>query len=452
MFTNEFISLCQSYAKKRNDVLDETIENSKKFCKYSIEHYSYVLEFNYVKKESVYVAPSSLYCTLKLRKNSVVHYHLTDIIPFLNRKTFKSCYFWNIECPERLHSCFESLETTLDIILPQIAPFTADDTLLAESLFQSYKNIFSLKSNDIDFGKIDDKNDFAYSYFFSLQKVRDEYIFSRYSKFAPYALLLKNNMDKALVKYEKLNQKNKLLEYEKLLIEHIHNSGDNEFHAFDAQCDTSISNKLMSPASGLKAFLICYIISSIFFCSFCAVYNLIASINTIVFLSAPWYVGFLCAGLCSVFGAIAFFSYMPNRHLTKTQRQNFSKILVSKGVKKVSFATFAFSVAAALFLVTMIMISNVRFYKDSIQFEDQSYNYNQVDSVYYIEARYNIYGDRIERASYVILFDDKTSLDLDGSTSVKFTEKEVLPLLKSKGIDVRFADSERDLPWYSDLE
>ena len=105
MFTNEFISLCQSYAKKRNDVLDETIENSKKFCKYSVEHYSYVLEFNYVKKESVYVAPSSLYCTLKLRKNSVVHYHLTDIIPFLNRKTFKSCYFWNIECPERLHSC-----------------------------------------------------------------------------------------------------------------------------------------------------------------------------------------------------------------------------------------------------------------------------------------------------------------------------------------------------------
>ena len=49
----------------------------------------------------------------------------------------------------------------------------------------------------------------------------------------------------------------------------------------------------------------------------------------------------------------------------------------------------------------------------------------------------------------MILFEDKTSLDLDGSTSVEFTEKEVLPILKNKGYDVYFADSEKDLPWYS---
>lgn len=59
-------------------------------------------------------------------------------------------------------------------------------------------------------------------------------------------------------------------------------------------------------------------------------------------------------------------------------------------------------------------------------------------------------GDRIERGSYVILFDDKTSLDLDGYTSVEFAEKKVLPILKGKGIGVKNADSERDLPWYTE--
>ncbi len=450
MFTKEFILLCQSYAKKRTDVLFENFEDSKKLCKYSIEFYNCILEFRYVKKESTLIKPSSLYCILRLRKNSIVHYHLTDIIPFLRQKTFKSCYFWNIESPERLTSCFESLEETLENVYSQIDPFLTDDTLLAESLFQSYKNIYNLKPDDIDFRKIDDENDFTHSYFLSLQKMRDEYIFSRYSNFAPYRLLLKNDIVKALPKYEKLNQKNKLLEYEKSLINHIINSKKSEFHAFDSSCDTSISTKLMSPVSGLKAFIVCFIFSSIFFCGFCAVYNLISSINTLVLLSAPWYIGFLCAGLCSIFGAITFFVYMPNKHLSKIERQNFSKILVSKGVKNFSFVIFALSIVASIFFAVMIMISNVRFYKDSIKFDNISYNYNQINSVYHIDARYNDYGDRIERASYVILFDDKTSLDLDGYTSVEFTEKEVLTLLKDKGFDINLADSQKDLPWYSE--
>jgi len=451
VFTNEFILACKDFANKRSDVLSEEIDDTKKICKYKIEFYNYILEFRYVKKESAFFKPSSLYCVIRLRKNSVVYYHLTDIIPFLEHKTFKSCYFWHIENPERLTSCFESLTATLENITSQLVPFLSDDSILLNSLFSSYKTIYRLKDTDIDFDKIDDPKDYAQSYFLSLQNMRDGYIFSRYSNFTPYALLLKNKVSKALDKYEKLNQKHKLLEYEKHLINHIINSKNREFSAFESSCDTSLAEKLITPLTGIIEFAIVFALSSIFFCGIFSIYNLIISINALVVLSAPWSLGFLCAGLCSVFGAITHVANKPiaNKHLTKKERNDFSNILHSKGVKKFSFIIFLLSIAVSMFFAIMILISNVRFYDDKICFENKNYYYDDIDSVYYIESRYNIYGERIDRASYVILFDDKTSLDLDGYTTIEHTEKDVLPLLKNKGFDIKTVDSERELPWYT---
>lgn len=57
MFTQNFISLCKEYTQDRQDVLDETIVDSKKFCKYNIEFLSYVLEFVYVKKKRLITNP-----------------------------------------------------------------------------------------------------------------------------------------------------------------------------------------------------------------------------------------------------------------------------------------------------------------------------------------------------------------------------------------------------------
>lgn len=451
MLTNEFISICKDFAG-RNDVLSEEIDDSKKICKYKIEFYRYILEFRYVKKSSAFVKPSSLYCVISLRKNSVVHYQLTDIIPFLENKTFKSCYFWNIENPERLKSCFESLTATLENITSQLAPLLSDDSILLQSLFESYKSLYNLKETDIDFDKIDNPDDYAHHYFMSIQNMRDEYIFSRYCNFGPYALLLKNKVDKALDKYEKLNQKDKLLPYEKLLIDNIVHSENREFRPFEPSCDTSAAEKLINPLSALIWFAVVFAVSSVFFCGIFCVYNLIISANTQVVLASPWYTGYICALLCSVFGAIAFSAINPiaNKHLTKKERKDFSNILISKGEKKFSLIIFVLSIAVSMFFAIMILISNVRFYDNKLIFDRKTYYYDSIDSVYYIESRHNMDGDRIERGSYVILFDDKTSLDLDGYTSVEFAEKKVLPILKGKGIGVNNADSERDLPWYTE--
>ena len=98
----------------------------------------------------------------------------------------------------------------------------------------------------------------------------------------------------------------------------------------------------------------------------------------------------------------------------------------------------------------MILKNNVRFYDNKIAFDNKIYSYEDIDSVYYIESRYNVYDERIERGSYVILFGDKTSLDLDGYTSIEYAEKEVLPLLKNKGFNINGVNSEKELPWYTE--
>lgn len=410
------------------------------------------LNLDMSKKESLYFKPSSLYCVIYLSKNSVVYYHLTDLIPYLEYKVFQPCYFWCIESPGRLASCFQSLLDTLENVISQLSSSSLDEGTFFDALINNYKAVYSIKDKDLDFSKIECAEDYAQSYFLSLQNTRDGYLFSRYSNFAPYTLLLKNKVDKALIKYEKLNQKGKLLDYEKSLIRHISGSQNGEFFGFDPACDSADkAEKLLTPLAFLRAFLIVYPVASFIFCGCFALYNLIISIDTIIVLCAPWYMGFLCAGFCSVFGAIAFLTQHPhpNRHLNKEEQKNLLKVLVSKSLNKFILIIFAISVSVSIFFAVMIMIPSIKFYDDRVAFYGNTYSYNDINSVYYISARYNVYGDRVERGSYVILFDDKTSLDLDGFASVKLTEREVLPLLKGKGFDVKFADSEKELPWYT---
>lgn len=452
MLTNEFISLCKDYAEKCSHVLAQEAEDSKKVCKYKIFFHSHCVEFRYVKKESLYFKPSSLYCVIYLNKNSVVYYHLTDLIPYLECPSFQPCYFCCIESPERLNSCFDHLVDTLEHITSQLSSCLSKETALSEALFSSYQTIYALKETDLDFSKIEKPEEYEQSYFLSLQAMRDGYLFSRFSNFAPYALLLKNKPAKALKKYKQLDQKGKLLEYEKHLMNHIAASRKHALFVFDSPCVSSINaEKLLSPLSAVKSFLIVFAITSVLFCSCFALYNFIISANALIVLSVPWYMGFICAGFCSVFGGIALLSHMPipSKSLSKEQQKDLLKILVPKGVKKLTLITFALSLAFSIFLAVMMLIPNVRFYDEQIAFNDKNYRYNEINSVYYICARYNVYGDRINRGSYVILFDDQTSLDLDGSTTVARTKKEILPLLKSKGFEVKYADSEKDLPWYT---
>ncbi len=458
MLKNEFITLCNDYAKSRDDVIHIEQGETKKYYSYAIEFFRYKVEFRYTKKESVFIKNGSLYCVIYPFKYSCAYYHLTDIIPLLENKNFKACYFPLVESRERMQTCFSNLACILKGVTSGIEPLIEEGTLLRNSLYESYKTVYNLKEDEIDFSKIDDKQEYNHDYFLRLQEMRDGYLFSTFSTAAAYSNLLKGKVDKAIERYKKAERKGKLLEYEKQLLLFLENPQNRGFEFMSNACDsTKKANSFNSFLSSILAFLVVFILSSIVFCGLIALYNFLVSRDTLVLLSAPWYIGCLCAGLCSVFGAIAFFPFMPNKKLTKEERINFSKLLISKGVRKFALIVFVISVIISLIFAVLIMRANVRFYDNKIAFsygefgeKTKNHTYEEIDSVYFIKARYNVYDERIERSSYVILFKDKTSVDLDGFATVEQTENQVLPLLKEKGFDVMQADSEKQLPWYTE--
>lgn len=445
MLTNEFIELCKSYSKTHDDVIYECVEDDKKLCRYTIEFFRYIVEFRYAKKESTFIKKSSLYCVIKLNKNSQVYYHLPDIIPYLSQKNFDPCYFGLIENKKRLEKCFSSLKNILESVLLQIEPYITGEIHLRSRLFEFYKKYFALKEGDIDFSKIDIPDEYDSKFFAYLQKNRDGLIFSRFFNFTPYALLLKNKPEKALKKYEKLRLKDQLFKYEECLIDYIKKP---ESVALNPKIDINAELNFMAFSSHVKTFFIVTAIASVPFCGFFAIFNYILSCISIVHLSAPWYIGLLCAMLCGVFGAIAFFQYVPNRFYNKKEMKEYADLFISKPLKICCRIAFITSVIVAIVFTVLIARENVLFNNNSIKFDSKEYAYSQIDSVYYIKARYNEFDERIERGSYVILFKDKTSLDLDGFTTEEYSKEKVVPLLKEKGFDVKYADSERELPWY----
>ena len=71
--------------------------------------------------------------------------------------------------------------------------------------------------------------------------------------------------------------------------------------------------------------------------------------------------------------------------------------------------------------------------------------YEDIENIYYLKARYNEYGEKIDRSSYVLHMKNDDYIDLDGYTSIEVSEKEILPLLNLEVISV---ESERELDWY----
>ncbi len=455
--TEKFISLCSYYAESKENVLYHNHYGSDKLYSYFIELSLLKIEFRYIEKESSLNPPSSLYCIIYLHKNSDIHYHLIDILPYLKEKNLNRCYFSAIESTARLETSFKELTAIIDSSLEEIEELAANDSEIKEKLFTSYKAFYKLKEKDLDSCKVEDPKEPDHNFFIRLQKNRDKLLLMRFSTASGYADLLRGNTAKAIRFYKKQNEKGYLFDYEKLLLERL-TSDEGEKPRFISEQSNSqeLYNSLGRFSSYVKAFFAVYIPATIVFSVAFILYNNAVSSDALFVFGAPWHVATVPAGLCAIFGAISFFAYMPNRKISKEQRKELIKILIPKWLKIISPIVFGASIAVSIFFAVAIIGTDLRFYEDRIscprgEFISQHYDYiyDEIDSVYYINARYNPYGDRLERASYVILLKDKTVIDFDGYASVEQTEEKAIPLLKSKGFNVTKVDSDRDLPWYN---
>ena len=90
-------------------------------------------------------------------------------------------------------------------------------------------------------------------------------------------------------------------------------------------------------------------------------------------------------------------------------------------------------------------------YEDRVSYSEvpfvyEDYRFDEIKEVYHIDARYNDYGDRIERSSYILVMSDGRVFDLDCSVTDGQFEKIILPVLKGRSISPVYLDSDKDLP------
>lgn len=450
----KFISLCNSYAESNDEILSYEVFDESRVCRFVAVYPLIKLEFRYIKKPKSLENPSTLYCVVYLNKNSDIYYHMTDIIPYLENKDFRCPYFSSIENVERMEACFYTLVDIVGNCFTEIQGLALDDTKVKNSLFGLYKNFYKLKETHLDFSKVENKKEFDHDYFLDLQKKRDKVMLLRFTTASGYTSLLRGKRNKAIKFYEKWEKDSALFEYEKQLLDFLKSSESKAFEFIPEECNSQVDvNNYNNFFSGVIAVLKLFVVFGIIFCAGFALYNYIAARNTVFTITAPFLLGLMPAALCALFGTIAFYRYIPDKKFKSGKKQEIHKTLNSKATRTAAVVCFVVVFIASVFLSTMMIRCDIRFYNENMSFtigdfsiRHQPYEYSEIDGVYYISARYNYLDERIERPSYLILFNDKTVLDLDGYTTVEYSEEKVLPFLESKGFSVNRVDSDKDLP------
>ena len=407
-----------------------------------------------MKKPKSFENPNTLYCVVYLNKNSEIYYHLPDLIPFFENKDFRCTYFSVVENTERMEACFTALTAVIDENFSEIENLALEDRVVQSALFNLYRRFYSLKETDLDFEKALTADGFDRDFFLHLQKKRDRVMLIRFTTAGGYTKLLQGKKKKAIKFYEKWDEKGILFEYEKDLLEFL-KSGDSESFAFAPdECNSSADiARFNSPLTGIKAGLVLLAVFALVFCSAFALYNYVVGKDAVFTIASPVYLGFLPAVLCTIFATIAFYGYIPDKNFKAGKKQEMYKAVNTKATRIAATVAFAVVFAVSVFFSAMMVSCDVRFCEEGLSFttgefsvKHEEHKYSEIDGVYYISARYNYLDERIERPSYLILFSDKKVLDLDGYTSVEFSEEKVLPFLEEKGFSVTRVDSDKDLP------
>ena len=194
--------------------------------------------------------------------------------------------------------------------------------------------------------------------------------------------------------------------------------------------------------------IVLYPVFALIGCLLMGVLQLIYSYDTLCWFGPSWHEGFLLGGIPVVVGGIALRRLVIpilNRKSSKMQL-DFDDILNGTGWDRFTKGIFLIVVIASLVWSFSWAGDCVQLYEDHGKVEGEVFAYEDVEAVYYISARNNTDGDRIERPSYVIELRDGTQIDFNKYADVEDTAVQALPIFLNLGLEPIELDSNRDLP------
>ncbi len=457
----QFFDLCKNYAKKI-DALDVVPFVNKHVMTSEIITRLICFEFIYYKKSVFPARKRSLTCRVYLKKNSPVYFLLPDLIPTFSANDFRCTFFENVR-EDNFEACMNQLFEILDEYLPKFEEAYENyrDIKAYDDLICDYKNLFKLKDNEINFSKIDDPKSDDCLRFLSLQSSRECFMIYRYTQSPEYGHFVLGNTDEAIAAYEKIDKKGELLSYDKKLLAFLKTPAARGYQPLPRSCMSVgehsgygiVSSKRQNKEL-LRNTIVCYIPLAILFCSVMAIIQYSLTAGSLINIGPVWLFGLVCALLCSIFIGISFRRVIV-KFLDKENAEQYLMLDEMINSRKINI----FVNVASVFFVMLSLFAAVSFsatcpavYEDRVSYSEtpfvyEDYYYKDIDEIYYIESRYNAFGDKIDYPSYVLVMKDRRGFDFYWTEfENEDIKKTVLPILKKYSLEPVVVDSNRDLP------
>ena len=441
-------TLCRPLAD-RPDVLHTEFEEDKQACLFTMLLRKPKIQLVYCWKWENIAPPSVLYCRVFLNKNVPLYLHLPELICALDMQDFRACYYPCIENTQRMCDCFAALMAVVNDYIPK-----AEALALSGRDNEIMKRQFQVDFWGNDLGQDDQSWHYydpdARSVMETMDRLSECIMVDRFTDNAAYRAFLTGDWEKSLNKYKNL-EKGGLSKYENDLCDFMSRPENRTFQAMPPECLAILDYRKIASGTlrDLGYMLLTAIPFSFLFCALIALANRILANGTVFFFGAPPLCGLIPGVACGVFGYIL--SQKPILRLMKRHKElDFAEMLDHHPkIRKLAAIIFALVLTGSICFSIGLPLMGARFYEDHavISIEgiwDQRIKYDQINKIYFIQGRYNDYGDLIHRPSYVILLQDGTVVDLDCTASVK-QQKKVIETIFSD-FTVIEVESDRDLP------
>ena len=437
-----FPELCREMTVKLDPMYAEQA-HQKQMHTFSMYFRMIRVELVYSQKWEVLAPPSVLYARIYLNKNLPVYLHLPELIALLGKNDYRACYFPYIESEQRMRDCLECLLEILATYIPIAEKLSASGE--ASAIMDRWVNEgFFEKEEEQETS--DEK--INWDTILDIRKFQESAIVNRFTIFTGYDAFLTGNREKAIREYEKLGADGRF-HYETGLLQFLQSGAADNFVPMPLRCYCAGQYKKSEKIdkTDLKGFALLYIVLAAVFCGLIAVVNGILSADTLYFYGVQWWYGFLLATITTMFGYLAVQQYLRPKLGGDAAFYQVGKS--DRFARKLATACFAVCfVGSVVFCIALPQMSS-RYYDTYMIYyteeeKSERFEYAQVVEVCYISARYNVYDERVERASYVLIFADGRQVDLDCDGSVE-KQREMIDRL-FPAVPIRELDSDRDLP------
>ena len=444
----QFMALCRPLAD-RPDVLYTEFEQDKRACIFTMLLRNTKIQLVYCWKWENVAPPSVLYCRVYLNKNVPLYLHLPELICALGTQDFRACYYPCIENTRRMDACFRALMAVVDDYIPQAEALaiSGQDNEIMERQFQVDFWGNALGQDDKSWHYYDPD---ARSVMETMDRLSECIMVDRFTGMDAYQAFLTGDWEKSLKKYKKL-EKGGLSQYEKDLCAFMAQPENRTFQAMPPECMAILDYRKIASGSirDLGYMLLCAIPWSLVFCALIAAANWLMARGTVSFFGAHPLCGLIPGLACGVFGYILLQKQIL-RLLKRRRELDFAEMMDHHPkIRQLGAIIFALVLAVSLGFSVAMPLMGSRFYEDHALIYEEGLRSNRVEyseirEIYYIQGRYNDYGDLISRPSYVLILRSGEAIDLDCTASVK-KQMELIETI-FEDFTVIEVESDRNLP------